>query len=206
MKISPFKTIASECEFTLKEKRSTFIAKVFHVSTADEIDNILKRLKKEFYDSSHQCYAYKLMNGKTKFSDAGEPSGTAGIRILNAIEHYQLFDCLILVIRYFGGTKLGVGPLGKAYYNSAERVLSYAKISVKYPYYPVDLIIKLSSIDKFIQYIYSNGIKILKREYDYEAKLTCLIPYDSYAFQKKMIVEHFKSEILQMDAKKVIFE
>ena len=71
----------------------------------------------------------KLANGTVRYSDAGEPNGTAGLRILNAIEHFNLSNQLVIVSRIFGGVKLGVGPLGKAYYESAHKVIDKSKIS-----------------------------------------------------------------------------
>jgi len=88
MKIQPYKTLKSYNESELKERKSVFLAKAYPVNNEDEVNNLLYNLKKEYYDATHRCYAYRLLSGKSKFSDAGEPSGTAGIRILNAIDHY----------------------------------------------------------------------------------------------------------------------
>lgn len=125
------RTIEHFHEKRFKEKGSEFIAQVYSVSSPAEADEKLELIKKIFFDASHHCYAYSLQDGLKKFSDDGEPSGTAGIRILNAIDHHNLTNLLIVVVRYFGGTKLGVGPLGKAYYTSAINVLEEAKISTK---------------------------------------------------------------------------
>ncbi|MDZ7765436.1 MAG: YigZ family protein [Melioribacteraceae bacterium] len=85
----------------------------------EEAEQILEGKKKQYYDATHNCYAYKILPESIKYLDDGEPSGTAGIRILNAIQHFDLTNLIVISTRYFGGTKLGVGPLGKAYYNSA---------------------------------------------------------------------------------------
>lgn len=103
----------------LKEKSSEFIAQVYPVERTEECDSVLNSVRKKYFDATHHCYAFRILNDVQKYSDDGEPSGTAGIRILNAIDHFQLNNLLVIVIRYFGGTKLGVGPLGKAYYSSA---------------------------------------------------------------------------------------
>ena len=116
-------TIDKFYEFSLKEKGSIFIGPVYHCETEDEVHDIITGVKKKYFDASHHCFAYKFLNEKFKYSDASEPNGTAGIRILNAIDHFKLLNILVLVIGYFGGTKLGVGPLGKAYYSSAINVL-----------------------------------------------------------------------------------
>ena len=132
-------TIQSFHETSFKEKGSLFTAQVFPVNSEQEISDILTDVKKKFYDASHHCYGYKLLNGQFKYSDDGEPTGTAGIRILNAIDHFELLNTLVIVIRYFGGTKLGVGPLGKAYYLSAESVLSQAPKITKRAYQQVQI-------------------------------------------------------------------
>lgn len=110
-----------------KEKGSEFIAHVYPVEDQESCNKILESIKKKFYDAAHHCYAYKLLNDLQKYSDDGEPSGTAGIRILNAIDHFNLTNLIVVVTRYFGGTKLGVGPLGKTYYSSAFNVLEEAE-------------------------------------------------------------------------------
>ncbi|MDX1699145.1 MAG: YigZ family protein [Melioribacteraceae bacterium] len=137
------KVIAAEYSNKLKVKGSIFLGKSYKVRTSSDAENILSRIRKEYYDATHHCYAYKLNEGSEKYSDDGEPNGTAGIRILNAIESYSLTDILVVVIRYFGGTKLGVGPLGKAYGDTASDLLDsaekwelkrYEKIRIDYEY------------------------------------------------------------------------
>jgi uncharacterized YigZ family protein len=131
-------TIEKFHEEKLKEKGSVFIATAYPVNSEKEFQNLLGKIKKNYYDASHHCWAFKLNNDKYKYADDGEPGGTAGIRILNAIDHFNLVDTAVIVTRYFGGTKLGARPLGKVYYASAIKVLensdqikccSYYKIS-----------------------------------------------------------------------------
>jgi putative IMPACT (imprinted ancient) family translation regulator len=132
--IKPIKTIEGFSEANLKEKGSLFVARAYYSTSTDKCMSILAEVRKKYFDATHHCYCYKLNNGETKYSDNGEPSGTAGIRILNAIEHFGLTDLILIITRYFGGTKLGVGPLGKAYYQSAFDSLSSSCIIVKNPY------------------------------------------------------------------------
>lgn len=144
------KTIDEFHEKLFKEKGSEFIAQVYPVESADNVDQKLEYLKKKIFDATHHCYAYKILKDQQKYSDDGEPSGSSGIRILNAIDHFKLINVLVVVIRYFGVTKLGIGPLGKAYYNSAFNVLSEANIKEKKLY--EKLIIKTEF--SFISHIY----------------------------------------------------
>ena len=120
-------TVDNFAEVTYKEKSSVFIGQVYHCETENEAANILEPIKKKHYDATHYCYAYKLITEQFKYSNDGEPNGSAGIRILNAIEHFNLINVIVVITRYYGGTKLGVGPLGKAYYTSAYDVLKNAK-------------------------------------------------------------------------------
>ncbi len=137
------KTTSGYSEFKFKEKGSQFIAKSYPVENETEANDILANLKKEFYDATHHCYAFNFGENDFRYSDDGEPSGTAGIRILNAIQHFDLVNIFICVIRFYGGTKLGVGPLGKSYYEAAFGALEnsnmvekelYQKVVIYYNY------------------------------------------------------------------------
>jgi uncharacterized YigZ family protein len=122
------KTIVTISEFKLKEKGSQFLAYSKPVQNEDEAITYLSETRKKFYDASHHCYSYKILDGTFKYSDDGEPNGTAGIRIYNAQNHFELTNLITVVVRYFGGTKLGVGPLGKAYYDAATESIAAAKL------------------------------------------------------------------------------
>jgi uncharacterized YigZ family protein len=169
------KIIKESSEAEYKEKGSRFIALASPIPNEGEALNILERIKKKYYDASHHCYAYKLHNNKSKYSDAGEPTGTAGVRILNAIEHFGLTDTIVIVVRYFGGIKLGAGGLGKAYYNSALEVLSKAEIIMKKLYKRVFIKSEIHFNQKIYHIINNNDSKILKVDYTDEVNFECLI-------------------------------
>ena len=107
-------------------KKSKFISKLYYVNSTEEINDILENLKKEYKKATHICYAYSV-NGKEKAYDDKEPSHTAGLPILNMIHMKNLNNVLIVVIRYFGGVKLGAGPLTRAYLTSASEVIKQSK-------------------------------------------------------------------------------
>lgn len=148
--IDKYLTIEKECTFKLKVKNSQFYVFAFPIlnllqanhsqkdvlteSSKLEAEEYISKLKKEFYDATHICYAYVAgINAEIfHYSDAGEPHGTAGIKILNAIRSKNLTNILVVVVRYFGGTKLGVGPLAKAYHESAKGVLNLVEIKQKF--------------------------------------------------------------------------
>lgn len=126
--------------------KSRFITYVYKVNNKDEIDNILSLLRKEYKDATHHCYAYILGNLK-KASDDGEPAHTAGIPILNVLENKKINNILVVVIRYFGGIKLGAGGLVRAYSNSVAKALDNAvlvpiikeiKIKIEFSYSNID--------------------------------------------------------------------
>lgn len=102
--------------------KSKFITKLYKVTTEKQIVDILDNIKKEYKDSTHICYAYIIDNIK-RFNDDGEPGGTAGMPILNVLENNELNYILAVVIRYFGGIKLGAGGLVRAYSNSVSETL-----------------------------------------------------------------------------------
>ncbi len=113
---------------TLEEQRSKFIGVLLPVSSEVNVKEHLARLKKEYPTATHYCYAYRLTDGSSRSTDAGEPSGTAGMPIYMTLERHNLKDVLLVVIRYFGGTLLGAGGLTRTYRRSAELVIHHAKL------------------------------------------------------------------------------
>lgn len=170
------KTIEHFSQISLKVKGSEFIGQVYYAEQENKIIEILNKLKKKYFDATHHCYAYKLLNGKIKYSDDGEPGGSAGIRILKAIEHFDLTSQLVVIIRYFGGTKLGVGPLGKAYYNAAYNVLEMSKIKVKTLYNTVYITSTFNNISHLHRIIAKHNSKIEGSDYNQNVKIKCFIP------------------------------
>lgn len=126
-----FRTIAQELRFEPeKTKGSRFIATAAPAQDEDEVEALLARVRKEFHDARHTCYAWRLGQEREsfRFQDDGEPTGSAGRPILQQIEGRELVDVVVAVTRYFGGTKLGVGGLMRAYGGAAGDVLDQAEI------------------------------------------------------------------------------
>ena len=169
----------------LKERNSRFISLAIPVEKQEEAFSNLERIKKEFYDASHHCYAFKFQDNY-KYSDAGEPSGTAGIRILNAIEHFNLVNILVVIVRYFGGTKLGVGGLGKTYYNSALKVLEKAEIKKKYLYQKILIKLDIHFAQKVYHIFNEPDKKMLKAEFPGKAEFECAIRPENLSQIQKM--------------------
>lgn len=115
-------TIKNNIDNTIIIKKSKFITKLYKINNIDEVNNVLKNLKVEYKDATHICYAY-IIEGIQKCDDDGEPSGTAGLPILNVLKKNELNYLLCVVIRYFGGIKLGAGGLVRAYSNNVTEAL-----------------------------------------------------------------------------------
>lgn len=153
-----FLTIKAPAEGYYTEKRSKFLAFAFPVSSVDEVKAIVAEHQKRYYDARHVCYAYMLGPERTVFraNDNGEPSGTAGKPILGQINSNSLTDILIIVVRYFGGVKLGTGGLIVAYRLAAAEAIANAEI--------IEKKVELSVAFRF-EYPYMNDVmRIVKEE------------------------------------------
>lgn len=126
-----YKVPANDVMAELKVKGSRFIAQVFHVSSREEAEHVYDRVKKKYHNATHNCFAYRIDADQFRYSDDGEPSGTAGKPILQALDGHELLEALCVVTRYFGGTKLGTGGLIRAYGGAAELALEKLTVRVK---------------------------------------------------------------------------
>jgi len=128
-----YKTITSATEGIYKEKGSKFLSFAIPVSNVEEVKEIMKNYRKEYYDARHVCYAYMLGNDRDEWrvNDDGEPSGTAGRPIMGQINSRGLTDILVIVIRYFGGILLGTGGLVIAYKEATSDALNQTEIIEK---------------------------------------------------------------------------
>ncbi|MCM1370906.1 MAG: YigZ family protein [Clostridium sp.] len=154
-----------ENEYTIK--KSKFICKLYRINNLNNIDIILKSIKMEYKDSTHICYAYILDNIK-RFNDDNEPSGTAGIPILNVLEKNELNYILCIVIRYFGGIKLGSGGLIRAYSTSVSNTLKLANVIELVNGKVIEITFSYENIKK-IDKILSN-FNILNKEFNDDIK------------------------------------
>ena len=125
-----YRSIAARSEGLFKDNGSRFIALAFPVETEEEVKDIVAALRKEYHDARHHCYAYRLGYKGDRFrsSDDGEPSGSAGRPILGQIDSLGLSDVMVVVVRYFGGIKLGIPGLIRAYKTSTADALSQAEV------------------------------------------------------------------------------
>jgi len=153
-----YKTISKPAEGLFKDKGSKFIAYAYPVYAEDEIKELIQSIKKEHYSARHHCYAWRLGHEKLNFraNDDGEPSSTAGKPILGQIQSFDLTNILIVVVRYFGGTLLGVSGLINAYRNAALDVITNADI--------VEKIVEKQLIVEFDYGVMNDVMKLFKDE------------------------------------------
>ena len=109
------------------EKKSRFLGGVYPVTSEQEAKEILERVRKQHYDARHNCWCYILKSGQKRYSDDGEPSGTAGMPVLDVIVKNEIFDVVVVVTRYFGGVLLGTGGLVRAYSHGSKIAVEAAK-------------------------------------------------------------------------------
>lgn len=152
-----YRTIAAPAEAIYKERSSKFLAYAYPVESEEEVKIHLDKLRKEYFDATHHCYAYRIGAEGEQFraNDDGEPSGTAGKPILGQLLSSQLTNCLVVVVRYFGGTKLGVSGLIQAYKESTAEVLAASDIIEK----TVDTLFEVE-----FPYIAMNGVQRVIKE------------------------------------------
>lgn len=132
-----YRTIATTAVAEIKVERSRFIAHALHVADDEEFAAALASIEKKAFDATHHCWAFRCWADgavRSRSSDAGEPSGTAGRPILQAIESADLFDIAVVVVRYYGGVKLGTGGLARAYRDAAQEVLGNVVAADRFAY------------------------------------------------------------------------
>lgn len=159
-----------ENEFIIK--KSKFITKLYFVTSEIEIKNILDENKTEYKDATHICYAY-ILNNVERFNDDSEPSGTAGISILNVLKNNNLNNVLCIVIRYFGGIKLGAGGLIRAYCSSVSEALNKTEIINVVNGKKIELTFSYDDIKKVNHIL--NDINIVDKQFDENVKYIIIV-------------------------------
>jgi len=172
-----YKTIAAIAEGTYTEKRSKFLAFALPVETVDEVKAYVAEYQKRYYDARHACYAYMLGAERTDFraNDNGEPSGTAGKPILGQINSYGLTNILIIVIRYFGGIKLGTSGLIVAYRQAAIEALENAQIIERTVDDDITFTFEFPMMNAVMKVVKDLNPQIISQGYDTDCTMTLRI-------------------------------
>lgn len=163
-----FKTINQNATGEFVEKKSKFIANIFYIESIEDAEKKIKEIKKKYFDARHNCYAYSIYTKEgiiNRFSDDGEPSGTAGAPMLNIITSKNLTNVLVIVTRYFGGILLGTGGLVRAYTSATQEGLKKITEVEMDNGLEVEIEVSYSDFEKFKYYLKHNEIKLIKSEY-----------------------------------------
>lgn len=175
--------------------KSRFIACLFRVNNIVEVNKYLEKVKNEYKNATHYCYSYIIDNIK-RFNDDGEPSCTAGMPILNVLENNNLNYVLCVVIRYFGGIKLGAGGLVRAYTKSVTNALDKTKLTDIQEGYKIEIIFTYDQ-NKVIDLILKDE-KILNKEFNDNIKYEIIIKKENYDLINKLEISCLRVSILDL--------
>lgn len=178
-----FKTIKSDSSAELVEKKSKFIANLFYIESVEEAEEKIKEINKKYFDARHNCYAFSVYTDSgivTRFSDNGEPSGTAGGPMLNIIQSTGISNCLVIVTRYFGGILLGTGGLVRAYSDATKLAFSNTELIIKDLGLEVKMVVSYSELQKLQYYFNKNNIKIIDTQYNENIEVIFEITKNKY--------------------------
>lgn len=174
--MNEFITIQEDVVSEFVEKKSKFIGNLFYVESTEEAEEIIKQTRKKYFDARHNCIAYRVMeDGQIveRFSDDGEPSGTAGSPMLNILQKNNLVNVLIIVTRYFGGILLGTGGLVRAYQNSLLLAIEKSAKVTKCLGEILEVTLEYSDFENFKYYCKNNKINIV--DTNYQENIVCKI-------------------------------
>ena len=187
-----YKTIANPApEILFKEKNSKFYGYAFPVKTEIEVKNHLELLKKQHCGAGHFCYAFQLGTEKITFraNDDGEPSNSAGMPIYGQIQSFGLTNILVVIVRFFGGVKLGVGGLITAYKTAAQMVLQESQIIEKTIDISFEISFDYKNMNKVMKVIKEKNLEIISQEMNE----SCIIVISNRKKNAKMILDIFSS-------------
>ncbi len=196
-----FKTISNSITEELIEKKSKFIANIFYVETQEEAEAKIKEMKKKYFDAKHNCFAYSIYSENgiiNRFSDDGEPSGTAGSPMLNILNSKKLCNIVVIVTRYFGGILLGTGGLVRAYTGVLQCALDKIEEIEKDLGLEIKIEIRYQDLEKLKYYLKKNNLEITKIEY--KENVHVFIEITKKVFENlKNNVNNFNFKILNIE-------
>ena len=200
-----FITIENDVTSEFTEKKSKFIGNLFYVESSEEAEEVIKKTKKKYFDAKHNCIAYRVVeDGQIveRFSDDGEPSGTAGAPMLNILQKNNLVNVLIVVTRYFGGILLGTGGLVRAYQNSLLLSIEKSNKVTKCLGEYLELTLDYSDFDSFKYYCKNNKINII--ETSYQENIICKIELEED--RKVKLMDDFETKKINLTNIKELYK
>ena len=159
-------TLDAASESRSKIERSEFLGVAFPVADEQEFEEALQRIRRQHYDATHHCWAFRLGHDTERSSDDGEPSGTAGAPILASLRHVDLLHAAVVVVRWYGGIKLGTGGLSRAYRGSALSALEAAAKKWVYEYRRLRLDVPFRSISELYRLIAPPEVMLVSEHFD----------------------------------------
>lgn len=180
-----FITIKENVNTEIVVKKSKFICNLIKVETQEEADNIIKQIKKKYYDARHNCVAYRVIQADKiieKSSDDGEPSGTAGGPMLNILQKNNLCNIMVIVTRYFGGILLGTGGLVRAYSDATIEAIQISEKVEKCIGVEAEVEVEYNNLDTFKYYCKINNIFI--KNFEYSDIIICKIQLEESMIQR----------------------
>ena len=198
-----FKTIAETATSEVIEKRSKFIADAFYVETVEEAEEKIKEIRKKYYDAKHHCFAYSICTNSgsiDRFSDDGEPSGTAGAPMLNILNSQNLSNIVVIVTRYFGGILLGTGGLLRCYSEATKQALDSVDKAEKDLGLIVKFIVAYEDLEKIKYYFKQEDIKII--DFNYAENVESSVEITEEKYQK--MLKNIKNFNFKVKEQKVV--
>ncbi len=201
--MSEYKTILEKnVKAEIVEKKSRFISNVFYVESVEEAEEKIKQVKKKYFDAKHNCYAYRILDKDMvteRFSDDGEPSGTAGAPMLDILAKTNLCNVVVVVTRYFGGILLGTGGLVRAYSDALKASIQSAMLANIKSGYEIKLKVTYSSFEKFKYYCKAKGINITESSYSDVVDCTIELCKEEFECLKNNIEKENEYNIISFD-------
>jgi len=192
-----FTTVSSQpASSEIKVSDSKFIGHIFHVLNKHQAESVYSNIKRKYHDATHNCYAYRISSDDFRYSDDGEPSGTAGLPIYKILENKDLSQTIIIVTRYFGGTKLGTGGLIRAYTDASLDVLGKTKIEIKIRYVTVTVDTTYENMSLLLEWVNKYDGIIGKTEYTDKISFCLQIPTTKF--------EEFNTKILAFSNRGIV--
>lgn len=184
-----YQTISGGTEAEISEKKSRFIAHLAHVETEEEALQFLEGIRQANQQARHNVYAYLLQNGRTRYSDDGEPAQTSGLPTFQVLEHAGLSDVICVTTRYFGGTLLGTGGLVRAYTQAAQTALAEAEIVTIDVCVDVAITVDYPLYETVMRTVQSAGAQVMGSDFTDKVQLSIRVLEQDLENTRKRLIE-----------------
>ncbi|MBD7895455.1 YigZ family protein [Limosilactobacillus sp. Sa3CUN2] len=193
----PFLTIAKNTSNEMVIKKSRFICSVARVSTEDEAQQFIEQVSTENRKATHNCYAYMVGDRDQiqRESDNGEPSGTAGVPILESLQLAKIHNVVAVVTRYFGGIKLGAGGLIRAYSNSATNAIHKAELVQRIKQAVLEITINYSQHDSLLHYLNEQGIEVADEQFSATVQTNVYVDEEKVDSFTEKLINRFNDQL-----------